>query len=553
MTNPISIRAFDVGNELQELYWFAGTAFNERSDCLIRPVLRGVDSGTFHMCSLPMGMLPVLTLGRFFDHGQILDMTMRGTIESVLIEDMSQYSEITSADLPNSLYSFGNQSTGRQKLLRYEANGLEVFVPTMELIRYLYLHNKTLANALMRPDGLMTLFNPQFPGFHKELRIDFTAEMPKSSLTNDFAQEFAWIAMDVNARKSWDSVRKMSLGQTYLTFVPPGMKNSTWQYRGIKHENQLLILEIMKLSGRSQPCDKLVFGHPSMKQITKVDIDRTLSISPDNEVNKKLADSTTRYEYTFELEDDGGGTTQQQKQKVLSVALKICNFERRIPIERLLTPKRLQSYEQRDSRVSNGRVLNDKTISKALKKTCKVSAADVALGAALNPIEFALLLPGSPEDVGDLEVMEDVVKQMSLILPNWQFSMAICKLKPGKVFSTTNRHARLALIVTIYSNDAPPIYILDVDHTGDIALSLLAVSFKVKQTFDELEPHIKAILDGLVGNNGHWDTNVEERLALVCSFERFPKMVSPRVAGDHGRAAILAYRLAHRLGLARTE
>lgn len=505
------------------------------------------------MCSLPIGMLPVLTIGRYFDHGQILDTTMRGTIESIQIDDMAQYSEITSADLPSSLYSFGNQSTGRQKLFHYEANGLEVFVPTMELIRYLYLHNKTLANALMRPSGLATLFNSQFPGFQKELRIDFTAEMPRSSLTNDFAQEFAWIAMDHSARKSWDSVRQMSLGQTYLTFIPPGLKNSVWQYRGIRHENQLLILEIMKLSGKSQPCDRLIFGHPSMKQVSKIENEKTLPTSPDNEVNKQPTDSTARYEYTFELEDDGGGATQQQKQKVLSVAMKASSFERHIPIERLLAPERLQSYKLRDSRVLNGCVIKDKTISKVLKKTLKVSAGDVALGAALNPIEFGLLIPGSPEDVGDLEVMEDVVKQMSRIAPNRQFSMAVCKLKSGKVFSTTNRHARLALIVTIYSNYAPPIYILDVDHTGDVALSLLAVSFKVNQPFERMELHIKAILDGLVDNGGHWNINVEEHLASICNFERFPKLVSPRIAGDHGRTIILANRLAHRLGLITLE
>lgn len=553
MTNAISIRTFDVGNELQELYWFAGTAFNERSECLIRPVLRGVDSGGFHMCSLPIGMLPVLTLGRYFDHGQMLDMTMRGTIESIQIDDMAQYSEITSADLPSSLYSFGNQNTGRQKLFRYEANGLKVFVPTMELIRYLYLHNKTLANALMRPNGLMTLYNPQFPGFQKELRVDFTAEMPRSSLTNDFVQEFAWIAMDQSARKSWDSVRKMSLGQPYLTFTPPGLRNSVWQFRGIKHENQVLILEIIRLTGKSQPCDRLVFGHPSMKQISKVDNKNTLPINPDNAVDKQLADSTARYEYTFEIEDDGEGTTQQQKQKVLSVAMKMSNFERHIPIERRLIIELSQSSQQQDSRVSNRLVLKDNTINKTLKKTLKVSAGDVALGAALNPIEFGLLIPGSPEDVGDLDVMEDVVKHMSLIVPNRQFSMAVCKLKSGKLFSTTNRHARLALIVTIYSNYAPPIYILDVDHTGDIALSLLAVSFKVNQPFEKLEPHIKAILDGLVDNSGHWNINIEEHLASICSFERFPKLISPRTAGDHGRAAVLANRLAHRLGLITLE
>lgn len=391
MKHIVSVKAFNIGDELQELYWFAGTTFNDRSECIIRPIIKGVESGKFRMCHLPIGMLPFLTIGRYFDKGRIIDMTMRGTIDTIMIENMSNYVEITSAAIPPTLYSFDDKNAGKQRLLQYEIDGLEVFIPTIELIRYLFLHNKTLANVLMRPNGLMTLFNPQTPGFNKELRLDFTSDMPKTSLTNDFAQEFAWLAMDQEARKSWDSVMSLSLDQTYLTLIPPALKSSKLQFRGINDGKRIIVLEILNMTGKIQPCDKLIYAHPSMKQVVRLDTSGDYPINLNNDKDQDSTDSSDRYDYDFEVDDDGEGTTNQQSQKVLDIAMKRSGFERRITIERSLIS------EESNSKLSERQ---DHT-TKVVKKILKVSAGDVSLNAELAPIEFDLLIPGSPEDAGD--------------------------------------------------------------------------------------------------------------------------------------------------------
>ncbi len=41
-----------------------------------------------------------------------------------------------------------------QRLLRYRVDQVEYLVPTMELIRSLFLHNKTLANHIMQPESI---------------------------------------------------------------------------------------------------------------------------------------------------------------------------------------------------------------------------------------------------------------------------------------------------------------------------------------------------------------------------------------------------------------
>jgi len=120
-----------------------------------------------------------------------------------------------------------------QRLLRYTTQDTEIYIPTIELIRYLFLHNRTLANALMRPSALSLLHRPELPGFRKELHLEFTKEMPIRSLSNKFAQEFAWLTFDVEARKSWDSVYLKSKGKEYLTLSPPPLQNSQLRFRGM--------------------------------------------------------------------------------------------------------------------------------------------------------------------------------------------------------------------------------------------------------------------------------------------------------------------------------
>ena len=539
MKHSVLIKAFDIGDEVQELYWIAGTFFNERSDCLIRPILRGVETGKFTLCELPIGMLPILTIGRYYAHGQLLETNNRGSISSTTILDTSICSEVTSAELPQDLYSFGNHSAGKQRLLHYRVDDLDLFLPTIEFIRYLFLHNKTLANSIMRPNGLMALFRAEAPGFKNEMKIEFTSEMPSSSLTKEFAQEFAWISMNQDIRQSWDSVRELSLGQSFLTLDPPMLKNSKWHYRGIKSGNQILIFEILHITGKVQPCHSLIYGHPSFKKRGPSGASQFDISSASQPQGMAKSDFPQSFEYEYQLEDDQEGTKVQQNQKSLSMALKRFSFERKITVERehVISDRRSATSGQ-----SN-------TASKKIKKTLMVSAGDIGIYGELQPIEFGLLTPGDPEDVGDLAAMEDLLKHMTKLVPSVDISMAICRLKVGKLFSYINRHSRLAMVVALMPKNSPPIYLIDIDHTGDVALSLIAISCKQFQPFTTIEPIIKEVLDGLVDKGGHWDLNVECKWASICHFEHIRKVMTPRSTVDKPKLALFAARLASKLGL----
>lgn len=538
------INQFNVGNEIQELYWIVGTQVNEESSCFLRPVLRGVETGKFHLCYQPIGMLPILTLGQHYHEGRLLRLSQRGEPMTCVLSDLADYEEITSADIPASLYSFDNRTTGTQRLFKYQADGYEILIPTTELIRYLFAHNRTLANAMMRDAGLMTLYRAVKPDFYDELRIDFTEYMPLKAISNKFAEEFSWLAVNTEARKSWDSIFAMSHGQDYLSFIPPSLKNSKCEFRVVRHGNQILVLEIMMMSGKIQPCKKLIFTHPSMKQTVKIGGNKKIDINGIESVDIDSDSESERFEYEHKLDANGLGTTASLNPRILQNGLKRVSFENQIKIERQF------NIDTRE--VNNKENVRSTTTSehKPVKKIINVSAGDVSGFAELPPVEFSLLSPEIEGDIGDLGCVADVVESMAALVPDRRFSLSYCRLKPGKSFSTNGRAPRLAAIGIIEADSSPPICILDVDHSGGYALSLLAVTFKQQLPLIEIETVIQKIIDGLVDNNGHWNNDVETELEQITNIERYPKLISPREEiSQFGKSLHRAIKLASKLKL----
>lgn len=95
-----------------------------------------------------------------------------------------------------------------------------------------------------------------------------------------------------------------------------------------------------------------------------------------------------------------------------------------------------------------------------------------------------------------------------------------------------------------------PLLLLDVERTGDVALSLMALRFKFHVLFEDIESSVKRMLDSLVDACGHWDHETEWGLADVCSCERLPKILTPRErVGTPGQTTLWAVKLLSRLGL----
>lgn len=530
-----------LGPEQVELYWLAGLC-EEKNAWFVRAVMRGVKSNRYSMVSLPIGLSPLLSLGHVFAEGEMLSLPARGIFGNATVIDVSDYEEITSADIPLELYSFGGKGGGIQRLLRYRTAQGEILIPAIELIRYLFLHNRTLANAVIRPGALNLLFHPEVPGYRRELTLRFTSRIPKSCLSRHFAQEFAWIALDPDARRAWDSVCLQSQGKQYVTFTPPPLRDSAWMFRGVQHGNQWLVLELLHLTGKNHPCDELHYGHPSMKEVMRSAGEN--GEKPDTDSDDDDGDTSREHViYDYEL-DDGQDGAKAGGQKTKNIYSKQSDFDRSITVEKLLIKV------DRPGGVQTNETVPATGPRSEIRKTIKVSSGEQSLSAKLPPLEFKLLTPATWDCIGDLEALAGTVRHMANRLPWVRFAMSLCQLKAGRVFSMANRKPRVALVVTIMPPDNPPIVLLDVDRTGDVALSMVALHFLRYSSFDVVEASIKRALDGLVDGSGHWDHEIERELTDICGCERLPKMLTPRSdANTRGQTALWAMKLLRRLGL----
>jgi hypothetical protein len=530
-----------LGPEQVELYWLAGLC-EDKNAWFIRAVMRGMESNRYSMISLPIGLSPLLSLGHVFAEGEMLSLPARGMLGNATVRDVSHYEEITSADIPPELYSFGGKGGGIQRLLRYHTAQGEILIPAIELIRYLFLHNRTLANAVIRPGALNLLFHPEVPGYRRELTLRFTSRIPKSCLSRHFAQEFAWIALDPDARRAWDSVCLQSQGKQYVTFTPPPLRESAWRFRGVQNGNQWLILELLHLTGKNHPCDELHYGHPSMKEVIRSAGEN--GEKPDTDSDDDDGDTSREYvTYDYELDDgqDGAKAGGLRTKDTFSMQ---SDFNKSIIVEKLLIKV------DRPGGVQTNETVPATGPRSEIRKTIKVSSGEQSLSAKLPPLELKLLTPAAWDCIGDLEALAGTVRHMANRLPWVRFAMSLCQLKAGRVFSMANRRPRVALVVTIMPPDNPPIVLLDVDRTGDVALSMVALHFHRYSSFDVVEASVKRALDGLVDGSGHWDHEIERELTDICGCERLPKMLTPRSdANTRGQTALWAMKLLRRLGL----
>jgi hypothetical protein len=531
-------------DDLCELYWLTGV-INDGDRWTIRAVFRGLETGTFHTEVLPIGTLPLLALGSIARLGALTNERSEPGLHAAMVNDVGAPEIVTSAEIPADLYSFGGRRTGVQKVFVYRTRGTTLFVPVVELVRYLFAHNRTLANALWRPNGLEQLYVPQLPGVRERLDLRFSAEMPLRCLSNRFATEFAWLALDPDGRRSWDSVRARSDLQPFILFDPPRIRSSIWHYRGVKVDGAVLVREIVHLSGRRLPFKELNYGHPKLKQVQRVPNEgEPPNGTSGNRGGGKPAGTPSGKR--FELDPSSGESGSLSKLQLMGDRSKLLDFENRanvVPVrETVVRPEGAQSGT---GSAGNVGVLPPPP---SQEKVVVVSAGERASGVPLPPLEFQLLNPLPESAMGNLDALDETVRHLRDIAPSVQFERSLVALKSGRAFSEGARQARAAMIVMVTPPGRGPIVLLDVERTWVPALSLLALRFELGREASVVASCVKQTLDGIVDGGGHWCSVVEEALGDVCLVERIPKLLCPRVEFKT-RAKVWALRLAERLQL----
>lgn len=529
-----------VYDEPIEVFWIAGLHRSASNEWWIRTVFRGRESQMLSCHHLPIGMWPLLGLGVEFDRGFFKMDGVFGEPGEVVIDDMARFDVITSAQVPSTLYPLPEGKAGTQRLLRYRTSQSEVIVPVVELIRALFVHNRTLALALMRPAGLEQLYYPQIAGPRSHALLRFTNQMPGSAVGRQFAAEFAWIVFDREARRSWDSVRHLSEGKAYVLFRPPGIRHSTWSFRGVRHGKCWFVLELRSISGRNLPFEELEYTHPEFRRVI-----RSPGREPVEDARTRLHDSgQTRTDtgLEFEVVDGEGGSTSYRTPLAIGVGTKRLGFENRVVLRKLAAVIEKPVAES---------VKGAKPKANVKKKACrliKVTTMERAGKAALPPLDFRMLAPAPVAVMGDLDALDEAVRHMRDMLPEVSFEMSLVQLRPGRAVSAIDGRPRPAMVVLIRDSLHPPIALLDVERTGIEALSLMVMHFLTDENIDGVEAAAKRMLDGLVDAGGHWPAEIERALSPLCKCERIPKLLVPREKLDQ-LGKYWGIRLAEKLGL----
>ena len=251
------------------------------------------------------------------------------------------------------------------------------------------------------------------------------------------------------------------------------------------------------------------------------------------------------------------GSRIAASQLAVDVGAKFSEFKTFVPTApiwaRAETPRR---YVQVDPTLDGGDVGDGKGGGEAdvcamkLRIQIKGSASRESRGSSVPPLEFRTIESFSWEFAGELLALADMITIMADLLNSIEISMSLCRLKPGRAFSTVGRRPRCCLVIHINVTNEPPIFLLDVDRAGERALSTMALAFLKPAVFSEIEMYVKTVLDRLVDNGGHWNPLVDEELKEACTCTRLPKVLPKRGSKrEKEYQTVWAWRLALKLGL----
>ena len=522
----VLIKEFQEDKEDSEILWLAGLERQPDRGWGVRVVIQGADSRAIRVWRPMIGLLPLLTPGMRISEGFLLQTNKRGLSFNIDLPNLADGEEVTSSAIPAELYSFDGHQRGTQRLFRYCVDGAEILVPAIELVRYLFLHNKTLANVLMQPGGLMTLFRPEPIGFQSELHLRFTRLIPRDSLSPLFVQEFAWLAVHPDGRRAWDSVYERSRGQLFVTLDLPHFQTCKMRFRGVCAGRRWLVLEIEQLSGKVPPCDRLLYSHPLIRRKVPVPITKD---GPGGISERELEHDKGRQRREIVVGPESGRI--DARQRTLNVPAKVAAFDREIEVEKVYSV--IQSEEpaghgQTAIRPRTG----PKEDETALRVRVISSVAPEAFGGTISPVEFQILEVASWNHLGELEALTKVIQVIAGRHTDIGISMSPCYLKDGRAISQAGRHRRAFLVVVFDRPGELPVVLLDVDHSGDRSLSSVVLHYLVRRTGMEIERDIQALMDEMVDNSGKWPRPIGVEMSDRVRCSRVAKLCRRQAAAS---------------------
>ncbi|MBG9787020.1 Tn7-like element transposition protein TnsE [Brevibacillus laterosporus] len=488
----IKIQPWPFGDQVVTLHWIGNVRLKDKQWYI---QVAFVDKSNCELIELPIGVLPMLRIGIPYKEGYPLNTQKQGTLFKIDIHnsDINPVEKAINICRNFNIYLHKKPSLMNQNILSVTVNNVIYHIPHVEWIRSLYTPNKTLANALLRPNGLDLLVNSTNITNDNVAFIDFVDEIPNSIMNKAFAHYFAWLYLTEDIKKSYASVQSnayaASITNTYSYGIPlevtmPNITDMTLVCRGIKQGNEIIVLEILGIDGVAIPFKKLHYSHKANKKYTYTNKARKKRIS-----NKDQAD-----EYILN-ENIGERSRVDAHQQVIDLEPTQIAF--RSSTEIVKVQKQEQKVNQGNEYISN------KGKGGGIKQQI-VGVDEAILGGKISPIEFKRL------EIVDTFMnygLDSFINMIQCLVNKYSYlniSLNFVFLPVGRKFSyLPDGRRRICAIVSV-EFEGNGAYILEVAVPDNRSLSTLLLKLGADMEVDE--KIIIKTLEHLVFNSGNWNS-----------------------------------------------
>lgn len=459
------------------------------------------------------GALPLLRMGRFYMDGYLLDNDLHFTPRTISINNFRNGTFCRASDIPRDLYDFfDGREFGGDRVWKFWSNRTFYYVPCIELLRAFLTPSKTLANQILKPNGL--------DFFIIEERVDETAlflslsgDLPRSLVNTASIAHLAWLRHSPAARACWESVyngvfakaiaaspqqpASMLITGLPVELKPPIEKPCELHFNGVTFKQSCLMLEIL---GAKQldplPFERIGYTHPSLKRHRTVEgakRTRRRAVKDPNEdyeldsfhrparidANQNAADTiTTSFEFV-------------RLPKFNRYALKVAVIHD-------------GSTEAGSSSLSTG------TKARLVKpRDTTVSTDESYYGGEIQPVDFL----GIDLGVANLAGLKDFIEAIQHIVNTYiepHLRYTVMEIPGNKSFCrVASGSKRSCAMVEVTQTNVVPCYILEVARPDSWSVSTLFI--RLLPEFYPEQPvgvFTREFLKELVKRDGHW--NVEK-------------------------------------------
>ncbi|MNO34834.1 Transposon Tn7 transposition protein TnsE [compost metagenome] len=491
-------------NEDVELTWFGSAYMDYKGAWRVRVAFRRA-SGEVKILSRAWGQIPLLRIGQIYTDGVLNQVRpMSGSSYTFTIPSLDTGRFTNGFQLPKRLIDFGkNPELGTQNIIQYAIGNVTFCIPTLELIRAMFINSKLMAYSLLQPHGLEQLID------HCELEEDVLhfhlgQRVPDTMATESNARHMSWIYFDLNMRAMWNSVYQKLFSRSIVespaypekvlrkgVSLNPELPSTgpiELIVRGGEFRNMVLVKEIIGFAGFKHPANIIDFWHHSKKRQESTFGDKRVRITTSSSNDDIIID------------DESENAKEDTNQDILEAPPTFMKFSN-YPIVRTRKKNVKHTNAGNDVIVSSGRG------GKNLEEPREVSVQDSIVGGDTPPIDFKTLemVPIS-EAIG----LEDFFKMISLLkeMTNHSIKMSVVRIPPGRRFSICPNGERRTCAIVQVSSPVFTKYILEVARPDDWSISTLIINPLRCITFKAVEQRFKQLFEGLVHKGGHWEQNI---------------------------------------------